>query len=288
MLEKRKAFFIDYTLIMTGCFLMAAALNVFFSPNGIDAGGITGLAVVVEHLSERYIGFKVPLWFTNFVANIPLFLIGIKIIGFKFIARTVFSTVFLSIALAVMEILPVFKGDMVLVTVFGGVLMGTGLALIFKSKATTGGTDLGATLIHKYVRHYSVATIMMLIDVLIIALGFFVFGASATLYAIVTVFIISKVIDTVLEGFSFAKCVFIISDKWDAISNEITSTLDRGVTSLYGRGIYTNKEKNVIMCVVSKKQMPQLKEVVINCDKRAFVIVADVREVLGEGFDGFE
>lgn len=284
MKQKSENAVMDYIFVFIGTLLMAVALNVFFDPNNIVIGGATGIAVIVKHLSQRYLGFAFPLGITNFVINIPLFTISIKVFGLKKIRKSFLATVLLSLNLIFTQFLPVFEGDLVLVTVFGGALTGMGLALIFRSGATTGGSDMAASLLQRYFKHYTVANIMFVLDVVIIVGGYFVFGSVATMYAVITVFIVTKVIDAFLEGLSFAKAAFIISDYFDEISKAVIDELDRGVTSLYGRGMFSRSDKNVLLCVVSRKEVLRLKEIAKSIDENAFIMVADVREVLGEGF----
>lgn len=278
----------EYGFIVLGVTIMAVAINIFLDPNNLVIGGVTGLAIIIRDLSERFIGYSIPLWLTNIILNIPLFLIGMKTLGIKFLKRTVFATMFLSLALIYTKWIPIFESDLTIASIFGGLLSGAGLGLIFRSSATTGGSDLAASIIHKYNRHISVARIMLIIDVIIIIAGFFVFGSLATMYAIIAVFIISKVVDAMLEGLSFAKAAFIISDKSDQIADSIIKNLDRGATSLFGKGMYTGIQRNVILCVVSKKEILKLKVITAKIDLNAFVIVADVREVLGEGFQAID
>lgn len=267
---------------------MALALSLFLEPNSIVTGGVTGLAIVIEHLSEITFGKRIPLWLTNIVLNIPLFLITIKVFGMKFLKRTLFATIFLSVSLYFTEFIPPIDVDNTLACVFGGAICGVGLGFIFRGNATTGGTDLAASIIHKYVKYFSVPKIMFFIDIIIVIAGFFVFGSIATMYAIISIYIISKVIDAILEGLSFAKAAFIISEKYEEITNEILSKLDRGATAIYGKGMYTKKELNILLCVVSQKEIFKLKEITSDIDPNAFVIVADVREALGEGFKSIQ
>lgn len=288
-MEKFKnSIFIDYIFIVIGCTLMGIALNSFLEPKELVIGGATGIAVIVSHVSKQFFNFEIPMWLTNIVINIPLFIIAVKTFGIKFIKRTLFSTLFLSFALVYTSYIPYIEIDYLLASVFGGVLTGAGLGLIFKAFATTGGSDLAATIIHKYQRQYSVAKIMFVLDVIIISMGFFVFGINATMYAIIAVFIISKVIDAVLEGLDFAKAVFIISRKSNEIADVIFKELDRGVTSLYGKGMYSGEDTNVLLCVVGKKEISKLKDLVEIVDTSAFMVIADVREVLGEGFSDIQ
>ncbi len=283
-LNDKKEIIKSYFFIMIGTTLIAAAINMFYDPNQIVTGGVTGLAIIIGHIAKERLGFDIPLWLTNLVLNIPLFLAGMKTLGRKFLLRTLFATFYLSFALYYTKILPVFANDMVLIAVFGGVTTGVGLGLVFRSMATTGGTDLAASILHRIMKGVAVSRILFLIDSSIIVLGLFIFGVTKGMYAVIAVYITSYMIDVILEGLDFAKAAFIISDLSTEISNELMSKVERGVTSLSGRGMYTNLEKNVLLCVVSKKQVFTVKEIVKRVDKKAFVIVADVREVMGEGF----
>jgi uncharacterized membrane-anchored protein YitT (DUF2179 family) len=269
---------------MIGITLLAIGLNMFFIPLDLVTGGVTGLAIIIKKLTQGIIPGGIEPWITNIIINIPLFLTAIFIKGKNFGGRSLFSTMFLSVALIYTSYLPAATNDILLGSVFGGALSGAGLGLVFSAYSTTGGTDLAASIIQHYIKHISVAQIMFLLDALIIISGYFIFGIEKAMYAIVAVFISAKVIDAILEGIHFSKAAFIISDYNEEISQEIMERLDRGVTGLQGSGKYSKKNKEVLLCVVSKKEIVKLKEIVREIDKSAFVIVADVKEVLGEGF----
>lgn len=276
--------YMDYIIIMIGITLLAIGLNMFFIPLDLVTGGVTGLAIIIKKLTQGIIPGGIEPWITNIIINIPLFLTAIFIKGKNFGGRSLFSTMFLSVALIYTSYLPAATNDILLGSVFGGALSGAGLGLVFSAYSTTGGTDLAASIIQHYIKHISVAQIMFLLDALIIISGYFIFGIEKAMYAIVAVFISAKVIDAILEGIHFSKAAFIISDYNEEISKEIMERLDRGVTGLQGSGKYSKKNKEVLLCVVSKKEIVKLKEIVREIDKSAFVIVADVKEVLGEGF----
>lgn len=278
----RNGFLNEYILIMIGCFFVAVSLNAFLEPNEIVIGGITGLAIIIERLSRKIIGFAIPMWFSNTFLNLPLFALSIKIYGFKFLNRTVFATLFLSFALFVTDYFPDIEIDYPIACVFGSVLSGAGLGLIFRNNATTGGSDLAASLLHKYIKNLSISHIMLFIDVAIIGIGFFAFGTIPAFYAIIGAYIIAKVIDVIVEGVDFAKAVLIISEKSDEIGNAIINEMNRGATKLYGEGAYTGNKKNIILCVVQIKEISKVKEITKYIDESAFVIVADVKEVLGD------
>lgn len=281
--SKRKPF-IDYIIIMVGITLLAAGLNMFFIPLDLVTGGVTGLAIIIKKITENIVPGGIEPWITNIVINIPLFLAAILIKGKDFGGRSLFSTFYLSFALIYTGYLPQATNDMLLGSVFGAVLAGVGLGLVFSAYSTTGGTDLAGSIIQHYIRHVSVAQIMLMLDAVIIISGYFIFGAEKAMYALVAVFITAKIVDAILEGIHFSKAAFIISDENEQISKEIMAKLDRGVTGLQGSGKFSRQSKEVLLCVVPKKEIVKLKEIVREIDKKAFVIVADVKEVLGEGF----
>jgi len=274
----------DYLLIIVGTVILALDINMFFEKQSLVTGGFTGLAIVVKHVTEGMFGKGIDLGVTNLVLNIPLLIMGISLKGKNFAGKTLFATLFLSFALFITKNVPAVTMDLLLSSVFGGIFAGVGLGLVFMAYSTTGGTDLAASIIQHYIKHYSIAKIMLCLDSIIIILGMFMFGIEKAMFAIIAVFITAKVIDGILEGITFSKAAFIISDNYNEISKELMKQLDRGVTGLEGKGMYTDKNKKVLFCVVSKKEIVQLKELVKKIDKNAFVIVADVREVLGEGF----
>jgi uncharacterized membrane-anchored protein YitT (DUF2179 family) len=284
MSEYLKSKISDYILIFFGTLFMAAALNVFFEPNNIVIGGATGIAVIIKYLTKDFFDGGISLGVSNLFINLPLFIIAVKVFGRRFVGKTIIATLLLSLNLELTSSATPFHGDFVIISVYGGVLTGIGLALIFRARATTGGSDLAASLIHQKLHHVTIAFIMLIIDVVIILCGFFVFGFTATMYAAISVFITSKIIDAILEGLAFAKATFIISDMSEEICDAIFKELERGVTSLYGKGMFTKEDKNILLCVVSKKEVFKLKEIAKEIDKNAFIMVADVREVLGDGF----
>lgn len=280
----KKSWIMDYLLIFVGTALMSIALNSAFDMNGLVDGGFSGIAIIVKSLTESWFGVGIPLWLTNIVLNIPMFFLGIKIKGIRFLAKTIWGTFSLSFWLYAMPIFPIVKGDLFLAVIFGGVLQGVGIGLVFLGKGTTGGTDMVAVLIQHYVKHMSVARIMQLVDALIVAAGAFVFGPKNALYAIVAIYIVAKVTDGLLEGMNYAKAVYVISDHADELSKELMSELDRGATGIPVKGMYKGKNRMMLFCIIGKKQIVRLKEIVVKIDPGAFLIVTDAREVLGEGF----
>ncbi len=289
----------DYLLIIIGSIITAVGMNVFLIPNKIAPGGVSGIATVIYHISSG----TLPVGIIMLALNIPLFVMGVKYIGKRFFVRTLVGTILLSLIVDMSQPLighfvqlfltspesSYYSPDLLLYSVFGGLFMGVGLGLVFKSGATTGGSDLAAKIINHFIPNFTVAQILLFIDACIIIFATIVFKSFIIgLYAIVTLYIMSKVIDAVLEGVNFAKAVYIISDKSDEIAGKILHDLDRGVTALKGTGMYTGKDREVLMCVLYRAQISQVKQIVKAMDPDAFVILADVREVLGEGFKSHE
>lgn len=274
----------DYILLIVGTGLLASSIQCVFDPIGLVTGGFSGIAIIVKALTEDLISGGVPLWLTNFVLNVPVFLVAYKVKGKSFVGRTLAGTFLLSAWLYVIPPIDVTQGDYILAAVFGGVLSGAGMGLILLAKATTGGTDMVATLIQHYVRHYSIVQILQILDAIVVLAGFYVFGIRAALYAMVAIFVTSKVSDALMEGFKFSKAAFIISDKYELVAKHILEDLDRGVTGLKAKGMYSGADKCMLYCVVSQKEIVRVKEIVAEVDPEAFVIVSDAREVLGEGF----
>lgn len=280
LLSNRRPLWMDIVLMAVGTGLMALAIQCIYDPAGLVTGGFTGIAIITKYLT----GGAVPLWLTNLALNIPLFFVAVFIKGKKFVARTAVATVFLSGWLYIIPLWDLAGGDYVLAAIFGGVITGVGMGMVLLAHATTGGTDMLAALIQHKLRHYTIMQIICITDGIIVAVGIYAFGIKAALYAIVAIYVTSKVSDTLMEGMKYAKAVFIVSDKYKQISDEIMTQMDRGVTGLGAVGMYSGDEKCMLYCVVSKKEIVVLKEMILDIDKNAFVIVTDAREVVGEGF----
>lgn len=280
LLLNRRPLWIDAILMVVGTGLMALAIQCIYDPVGLVTGGFTGVAIIAKYVTKG----AVPLWLTNLVLNVPLFLLAALIKGKKFVARTAVATVLLSAWLYVIPLWDLAEGDYVLSAIFGGVICGGGMGMVLLARATTGGTDMLAALIQHKLRHYTIMQIICVIDGIIVAVGIYSFGVKAALYAIVAIYVTSKVSDTLMEGMKYSKAVFIVSDRYKEISDAIMTQMDRGVTGLDAVGMYSGDEKCMLYCVVSKKEIVVLKEIILKIDNNAFVIVTDAREVVGEGF----
>ncbi len=275
---KRYSAFTEYTLIVAGAFIMGFAIKNMFDPISLVTGGVTGIAIILKSLAG------IPLWLTNTLCNIPLFFAAWKIKGWRFIKRTAVATGALSLSLYVIPEIPFLMEDLLLTSLFGGIISGLGTGLVFLFQATTGGTDMLAALLQRKLRHYSIAQIMQVLDAGVVLAGAAVFGVRYALYALIAIYGIAKVSDGLLEGLKFSKQAYIISDQYREIAKAVMTRMDRGVTAVDAVGMYSGQNKKLLFCVVSKKEIVILREIVAEFDKKAFVIVSDVREVFGEGF----
>lgn len=277
--------FTHYILIIVGTLLMAVSVNIVYEPLQMVTGGLSGLAIVIKKVTGTFIEGGVPLWLTNLLLNIPLFITAIIVRGKTFVKHALFAEVSFTAALALVPTSFNFIGqDYLLAAVFGGVIGGTGIGLVFAANASTGGTDLMAMIIHKFKPYYSVPRILTVVDGIVVIVGIISFGITKALYAIIAVYITAKISDSILEGLKFAKMAYIISDEYERIAEKIMVELDRGVTGLSATGMYSNRDKKMLFCVVSKKEIVEIKELVAEVDPKAFIIVSDAREVMGEGF----
>lgn len=280
----KRPLYADYLLIITGTAILALSIQWFYDPVGLVTGGFTGIAIIVKLTSLALVENGIPLWMTNLMLNIPVFLIALKIKGKQFVGRSGFATLLLSVWLYVIPAVDMAQKDPLLAAVFGGVLSGVGIGFVLLAKATTGGTDLLAVLFQRRLRQYSVVQVMQVIDGAIVLAGLYVFGLKTGLYAVIAIYISAKVSDALLEGMKFSKAAFIITDRYQQTAQALMEQLNRGVTGFFAKGMYSGEEKCILYCVVSKKEIVDLKELVVDIDKNAFVIVSDAREVLGEGF----
>lgn len=283
-IKKYVRFLRRYGYLALGTFLMAVAYKSIYDSAGMVTGGFSGIGVIVKRISTGVWEGGIPLWLTNTVLNIPLFIAAYVIEGKGFIKNTIIGTILLTSYLAVLPSYPVPEADYLLASVYGGVICGTGVGLVLKSGFTTGGTDMLAVLLHRVFKSYSLAKIIQILDGIIIAAGILVFGIQVSLYAIIATYVAALMTDMVLEGGKHARAAIIISDKNEEIANVLINKVERGVTKFSASGGFSNKEKIVLLCIVSKKEITQVKELVFDIDEKSFLIVGDVREVMGEGF----
>ncbi len=274
----------DFFIILLGSTLISLAVKYVLDPSGLDTGGVSGLAIVIKKLSGLYLNRPIPLWLSNLLLNTPIFLIALKVDGIKSIIRTGLGFSLMTLELALMPEYSLISDNLFLTSLYGGVLFGLGTGFLLLARSTTGGTDmLGNSLSHIF-RHIPVGMLIQLLDGSIVLVGLLAFSLENTLYAFLSVYVMGKVIDKVVDNGKKAKIALIISRECDAISKDILIDLDRGVTSLSGVGEYSRKPRKIICCVCSKKDVPQIKDIVREHDRRAFFIVGNVSEAMGEGF----
>lgn len=263
-----------------GTIFMAVGINSFIAPNHIAPGGASGLAVLINYMSGLPIGIMI------FVVNLPLFILAWKYLGRQFIYKTVRSTIILTISVDYLtKWIPIYDGNDMLAALFGGVLMGAGLSIVFMNGSTTGGTDIAGKLFRLRYPHISMGQIMLVVDLFIVTLSAIVYkNIESALYAVILLYASSKVIDAFLYGIDVGKMVLIVSEESDEIAKKISKVLQRGVTVLYGKGVYSNDKKEILLAAVKRSEFSKLKSCIYSVDPRAFVIVADAGQVLGEGF----
>ena len=264
-------------LILVGLIFCALGFNLFLIPNNIAAGGFTGIAQLINSVT----GF--PVGTIALILNVPLFLVSMKSLGLRFGIRSLAATIGFSLLLDNLRV-PVITHDLWLSTVYGGLVSGLGFGLILRGSATTGGTDMLASLIHRLIPSIRVSVGMFIIDGLVILASAFVYDTAAAMYALICILISNVVIDFVLEGPNSSHSFFIISDRSDEIASRIMQELDRGVTGLEGMGMYSHQHKRVLLCVVSRMETVTLRRIVFSVDPRAFVISAKAHDTYGEGF----
>ena len=259
---------------------MGCGISLFLFPNQLSSGGFTGIAIIINHI------FKFPVGTTILVLNIPLFILSFFKIGKTYVFKAILGTALLSFAIDAFAKIKPLTNDRFLACIYGGVIIGLGLAFVFKANSSTGGSDIVAKLLVEFKPGLSTSQTIMGVDIIIIAMNVIAFKQiEIGLYSAITIFIIGKMLDIFFEGFNFAKMVFIISNKANEISDEILKTMNRGTTGLYGKGMYTNEEKLVLFSITGRNELIQIKQIAKKIDEKSFVIVNNVREVLGKGFE---
>lgn len=271
-----------YSLILIGSFILASGFVLFITPYKIVPGGVYGISIMLHHI------FGTPVGFVALLFDIPLTIIGIKILGPRFGIKTVVSFVLTAVFVDGLTYFygtePLVKDDALLSSIFGGLFIGVGLGLIFKSRATSGGSDIVAMIISKYTK-LPVGQLMIAVDSAIVLIGLIVFQDwKIPLYSLIVIFITGKVIDTILEGMNYDKVLLIISDKTEEIRDKIINDLNRGGTLLNGEGLYNNYERQIVFTVVNRRETVMLQDYINTIDPNAFVTVLNANEILGNGF----
>jgi uncharacterized membrane-anchored protein YitT (DUF2179 family) len=288
-----KEWFEVYSFIILGTFIMAAGFVLFINPYKIVPGGVYGIAIVIHYMTVGMFSFwpeGIPIGLLGLTMDIPLTLIGIKILGPRFGIKTVLGFIMTAFFMDFLTYFigqddPLHLGDqLLLASIFGGVMIGVGLGLIFRSRATSGGTDIVAMIINKYTG-LPLGQLMMIVDSSIVVIGLAAFGDwKIPLYSWIVIFITGKVIDITMRGLSYEKTMFIISDKYEEIRQKIIVDINRGGTTFTGKGLYSETEKKMIYTNVSRREYQILKHAIHKIDPNAFVTVLDANEVFGNGF----
>lgn len=274
-----KKYIIEILGIAIGAILMSIGISQFLLPNKLSTGGFSGLATIAFYL------FKWPMGRTILLLNIPCFIFAFIRIGKEFAIKSIIGTMLLSIFIDFFEKYAAWTNDRVLACIYGGVLIGIGTAIILRSNGSTGGSDLVSVVLKSFNTKLSTSNIIVIFDVVVIALNVIAFRKlEIGLYSAIAIFIMGKMIDIVFEGIGFSKMIFIISDKYDEISKRIGETIKRGTTGIYSKGMYTNKEKMMVMCIASRGEVIKIRQIANQIDKSSFTVITNVREVYGKGF----
>ncbi len=287
--------FRTYLLIMTGSFILASGFVFFITPHKIVPGGVYGISIVIHYVTEGLFSFApkgFPIGLMGLILNVPLTIMGIRILGPRFGVKTITGFILTSAFIDLITLWwgnrPLAEGDPLLSSIFGGVLIGLGLGLIFRSKATSGGSDIIAMVISKYTRA-PVGQTLILVDSIIVLIGLIVFKDwKIPLYSWLVIYISGRVIDTTLQGIHYDKALFIVSDYYETIRDKLIRDLDRGGTLINAQGMWEGKERKIIFTNVNRRELAILQEFIREVDQKAFMTVIDASEVIGLGFKPLE
>lgn len=270
-------------MILLGSLIMAFSINAFIVPHKLISGGVTGVAIILQYLTEIDSGIFVLIF------NMPLFLIGARYINKDFVVMSLIGMVSFSIFLMLTKSVSQMRviDDLLASCIYGGVFNGIGSGLVFRNRASTGGTDIIGVILKKK-KDLSISTVGFIINIFIVMMGALTLNYTIAMYTLINMFIFSRVFDLMLKGFNSTKMVLIISENADLIADNIMGSINRGVTFLHGEGAYTKKDKKIIYCIVSQKQIAELKKAVYSVDNAAFMSIVDAAEIKGNGFKSLE
>lgn len=264
---------------IVGSFIMAVGIALFLLPNQLSSGGITGIATITYYL------LKIPMGTVIMAINIPLFLFSGYKIGKAFFIKSIIGTISLSFFIDILDRIEPLTNDRFLACVYGGIIIGIGTAILLKENSSTGGSDLISYIAKKYNPTIRTSNIILIIDFIIICLNMLFFREiEIGLYSAIAIYLMGKIIDILFEGIYFTKMMIIISDKSEEIAKNIENEIKRGTTGIYGKGMFTNKEKLILMCVAPRKDIAKIKLMARKIDANSFIIITNSREVLGQGF----
>lgn len=262
-----------------GSFIISIGISLFLLPNQLSSGGIAGIGTIIYYL------LKVPMGTTIILLNIPLFLISILKIGKSFFIKSLIGTISLSFFIDWLDKFKALTQDRFLACIYGGIIIGVGTAIILKVNSSTGGTDMVTYIAKKYKPNIRTGNIMIIIDIIIVTLNMLFFREiEIGLYSGIAIYLMGKIIDILFEGIDFTKLIFIVSEKSEEIAKKIGKSIERGTTGIYGKGMYTNEERLILMCAVTRRDVSKVTEIAKKIDKNSFIIITNSREVLGQGF----
>lgn len=263
-----------------GSFTIATGIALFLLPNQLSSGGVAGIATITYYL------FNIPMGTMMVLINVPLFLVSIFKMGKYFFVKSMIGTVTLSIFIDFLDKFKALTEDRFLACVYGGIILGIGTAILLKVNSSTGGSDLVSYVVKKYKPTVQAGNIIVIIDIVIVTLNMIFFNEiEIGLYSAIAIYLMGKIIDILFEGIDFTKLMIIVSDKSEEISKDIEEKIERGVTGLYGKGMYTNSKKLVLMCVAPRREVARIKMLARKIDPRSFIIITNSREVVGQGFE---
>lgn len=269
--------------LVVGSFIMACSTAFFLLPNKLSTGGFSGLSTIVYYL------FHIPVGTVMIILNLPLFFIAFFRVGKKFFIKSIVGTILLSVFIDILEKFPAVTNDRFLACIYGGIIMGIGTAIILKVDGSTGGSDLLSYVVRSFNDKFRSGDLIIAIDTVIIILSIFIFKEiEIGLYSVIAIYLMGKMIDIVFEGVNFTKVLFIISDKYDEIANIIGNDVQRGSTAIYAKGMHSNKNKMMLFCVGSRKEIIRIKKIATNVDDKAFIVIFNAREAWGQGFKNNE
>lgn len=277
--NKIKTIAIETIGTTVGAFIMAVATSLFLLPNQLSSGGFSGIATIF------YYFLKIPMGTTILAFNIPLFLFAGYKLGKNFLLKSIIGTITFSISIDILDKLEPLTQDRFLACIYGGIIVGLGTAIILKSNSSTGGSDLVSYLVRKYNPNIRMSNVITIMDTVIVALNVLFFKeVEIGLYSAIAIYLMGKIIDIIFEGIYFTKLLFIISDRNQEIAEEIGEKVQKGTTGLFGKGMYTNENKLILMCAASRGDVSRVKQVAKKIDPKSFIIIANAREVVGLGF----
>lgn len=274
-----KKYALEYIYIIIGASLMAVSTALFLLPNQLSTGGISGISTILYYLCNY------PVGLTMLLINVPLFVIAMVKVNKRLFFKSILGTVLLSVFIDLLGNLSPITNDRFLACIYGGIIMGIGTAIILKAGASTGGTDLLSYVIRAYNNKFKSSRVIIIADTIIIFFNIIFFREiEIGLYSVIAIYLMGKMIDIIFEGIYFTKIMFIISEKYEEISKEIGILVKRGSTGIYSKGMYSGKQNVMLFCVASRKEVAEIKQIIKQIDKNAFIVTTDAIETLGKGF----